>query len=218
MQDYQSAIWGFRPSDGFARSPYSNVGLQYGLSALAAGTITPDQFVALNQSVGGTDIDLNFTAARTAPDLVAQSIAYRTGQVTNGTELANVPIIDLRGSEHLFDDIHTDYHSYVMRARLDAANGGHGNQLIWTWDAALVPTNIAPPPSIALKSFLTMDKLALDHRVGQTGRSALAEGARRQADDGDRRVLHRRGADRDDRSRYMCGGVPALRRLAARSR
>ncbi len=71
VQDYQSAIWGFRPSDGFARSPFSNVGIQYGLSALNAGTITPDQFVALNQSVGGTDIDLNFTAARSAPDLVA---------------------------------------------------------------------------------------------------------------------------------------------------
>jgi hypothetical protein len=157
LQDYQSAIWGFRPSDGFARSPFANVGVQYGLSALNAGTITPEQFVALNQGVGGTDIDLNFTAGRSQPDLVAQSIAYRTGQVTNGTQLANVPIIDLRGSEHLFNDIHTDYHSYVMRARLDAANGGHGNQLIWTWDAAFVSTNIGPPPSIALKSFLTMD-------------------------------------------------------------
>lgn len=157
VQDYQAAIWGLRPSDGFARSPYANVGVQYGLSALDAGTITPEQFVALNEGVGGTDIDLNFIAARSQPDLVAQSIAYRTGQVTNGTQLANVPIIDLRGSEHLFNDIHTDYHSYVMRARLDAANGGHGNQLIWTWDAAFVPTNIAPPPSIALKSFLTMD-------------------------------------------------------------
>ena len=157
VQDYQSAIWGLRPSDGFARSPFSNVGVEYGLSALNAGTITPEQFVALNQSVGGTDIDLNFTTARSAPDLVAQSIAYRTGQVTNGAQLANVPIIDLRGSEHLFNDIHTDYHSYVMRARLDAANGGHGNQLIWTWDAAFVPTNIVPPASIAVKSFLTMD-------------------------------------------------------------
>jgi uncharacterized tannase-like protein DUF6351 len=157
LQDYQSAIWGFRPSDGFARSPFANVGVQYGLSALQAGTITPEQFVALNTGVGGTDIDLNFTAGRTQPDLVAQSIAYRTGQVTNGTQLANVPIIDLRGSEHLFNDIHTDYHSYVMRARLDAANGGHANQLIWTWDGALVPTNIGPPPSIALKSFLTID-------------------------------------------------------------
>ena len=157
LQDYQSAIWGFRPTDGFARSPFANVGVQYGLTALNSGAITPEQFVALNQGIGGTDIDLNFTAARTQPDTVADSIAYRTGQVTNGTQLANVPIIDLRGSEHLFNDIHTDYHSYVMRARLDAANGGHGNQLIWTWDAALVPTNIGPPPSIALKSFLTMD-------------------------------------------------------------
>jgi hypothetical protein len=155
VQDYQSAIWGFRPSDGFARSPYANVGLQYGLAALNAGTITPEQFVALNEGVGGTDIDLNFTAARTAPDLVAQSIAHRTGQVTQGTQLANVPIIDLRGSEHLFNDIHTDYHSYVMRARLDAANGGHGNQLIWTWEGAIF--NIVPPATVALKSFLTMD-------------------------------------------------------------
>jgi hypothetical protein len=157
LQDYQSAIWGFRPSDGFARSPFANVGVEYGLSALNAGTISPDQFVALNQGVGGTDIDLNFTAGRAQADLVASSIAYRTGQITNGTQLANVPIIDLRGSEHLFNDIHTDYHSYVMRARLDAANGGHGNQLIWTWDGALVSTNIGPPPSIALKSFVTMD-------------------------------------------------------------
>ena len=155
VQDYQSAIWGTRPSDGFARSPYANVGLQYGLAALNAGTITPEQFVALNEGVGGTDIDLNFTAARTAPDLVAQAIAHRTGQVTQGTQLANVPIIDLRGSEHLFNDIHTDYHSYVMRARLDAANGGHGNQLIWTWEGAIF--NIVPPAPVALKSFLTMD-------------------------------------------------------------
>jgi Tannase-like family of unknown function (DUF6351) len=157
VQDYQAAIWGLRPSDGFARSPFANVGVQYGLGALQSGAITPEQFVAVNQAVGGTDIDLNFTAGRSEPDLVAQGIAYRTGQVTNGTQLANVPIIDLRGSELLFNDIHTDYHSYVMRARLDAANGGHGNQLIWTWNAALVPTNIGPPPSIALKSFLTMD-------------------------------------------------------------
>jgi len=157
VQDYQAAIWGLRPSDGFARSPFANVGVQYGLGALQSGAITPEQFVALNQGIGGTDIDLNFTAARSEPDLVAEGIAYRTGQVTNGTQLANVPIIDLRGSELLFNDIHTDYHSYVMRARLDAANGGHGNQLIWTWNAALVPSSITPPPSIALKSFLTID-------------------------------------------------------------
>jgi hypothetical protein len=154
VQDYQSAIWGFRPSDGFARTPYANVGVQYGLNALQSGAITAEQFVALNQGVGGVDIDLNFTAGRSQPDLVAQSIAHRTGQVTQGTQLANVPIIDLRGSHNLLD-IHTDYHSYVMRARLDAANGGHANQLIWTWDGSTF--GIGPPPTVALKSFLTMD-------------------------------------------------------------
>jgi len=158
LQDYQSAIWGFRPQDGFARSPFANVGVQYGLNALNAGTITAEQFVALNAGVGGTDIDLNFTTARSQPDLVAQSIAYRTGQVVNGRELANVPIIDLRGS-HNVTDIHTDYHSYVMRARLDAANGGHGNQIIWTWRGGPgLFQNIGPSPSIALKSFLLMDR------------------------------------------------------------
>jgi hypothetical protein len=158
VQDYQSAIWGFRPQDGFARTPTANVGIQYGLNALTAGTITPEQFVALNAGIGGTDIDFNFTTGRSQPDEVAQKIAYRTGQVTNGKQLANVPMIDLRGSEHLFNDIHTDYHSYVLRARLDAANHTHANQLIWTWDGALTPTNIGPPASIALKSFLLMDQ------------------------------------------------------------
>jgi hypothetical protein len=158
IQDYQSAIWGFRPTDGFARSPYANVGVQYGLSALNAGKITPEQFVSLNEGIGGTDIDLNYTAARSEPDFVAQSIAYRTGQVVNGRELANVPIIDLRGSHNL-NDIHTDYHSYVMRARLDAANGGHGNQIIWTWlGGPGVFQNIGPSPAIGLKSFLLMDR------------------------------------------------------------
>jgi hypothetical protein len=40
-----------------------------------------------------------------------------------------VPFIDLRGSRN-FNDIHTDFHLWVMRAHLDAANGGHANQLI----------------------------------------------------------------------------------------
>jgi hypothetical protein len=35
-------------------------------------------------------IDLNCTAARPQPDPVAESIAYRTGQVTSGAELATM--------------------------------------------------------------------------------------------------------------------------------
>lgn len=39
--------------DGFARVPWDNVGVQYGLEALRSGTITPAEFVDLNAEVGG---------------------------------------------------------------------------------------------------------------------------------------------------------------------
>ena len=155
MQDYQSAIWGFRPQDGFARSPFANVGVQYGLSALDRGDDHAGAVRRAERRASAAPTSTSTSPRRgREPDLVAQSIAYRTGQVTNARELANVPIIDLRGS-HNFNDIHTDYHSCVMRARLDAANGGHANQLIWTWNAPFF--SIVPPPAIALQSFLVMD-------------------------------------------------------------
>ena len=160
LQDYESSVWGFRPSDGFAKRPSDNVGVQYGLGALKSGAITPEQFVGLNEHVGGLDIDNQFQAARTVGDPGSESTAYRTGKITSGRPLGDLPIIDLRGS-HNFNDIHSDYHSYVMRARLDAANGGHGNQIIWTWAAtqgALFPPNIAPDPTIAVKSLDLLDR------------------------------------------------------------
>src|SRR5262245_876483 len=39
--------------DGFARVPWDNVGVQYGLEALRAGQITPQEFLDLNARVGG---------------------------------------------------------------------------------------------------------------------------------------------------------------------
>ncbi|HEY8356188.1 MAG TPA: DUF6351 family protein, partial [Ramlibacter sp.] len=39
--------------------PYDNVGVQYGLKALASGAITPEQFVRLNEAIGAYDTDLN---------------------------------------------------------------------------------------------------------------------------------------------------------------
>ncbi len=41
-----------RGADGFARVPWDNVGVQYGLRALADGVITPDDFLDLNAQVG----------------------------------------------------------------------------------------------------------------------------------------------------------------------
>jgi Tannase-like family of unknown function (DUF6351) len=40
-------------ADGFARVPWDNVGVQYGLRAVADGTISPAEFLDLNAKVGG---------------------------------------------------------------------------------------------------------------------------------------------------------------------
>src|SRR5262249_54183450 len=100
--------------------------------------------------------DGNPQPARTTADAGTLPIAYRSGQVTEALRLADVPIIDLRGSANI-NDIHTDYHSWELRARLDQAHGGHANQVIWTWRSFGAFVRIIPPPDIARTAFLTMD-------------------------------------------------------------
>jgi Tannase-like family of unknown function (DUF6351) len=188
VQDYQQAIWGARdPADwtaverslghGFARSPVDNVGIQYGLAALDAGTITPAQFLDLNARIGGFTIDGQAGPARSVASAGSLPIAYRTGQVSNGRYLGDVPIIDLRGSANV-DDIHSDYHSWELRARLDAANGTHANQVIWTWPSFGYFNGITPPPDIALRAFLTMarwlDAITADHSDRPLARKVIA--------------------------------------------
>jgi hypothetical protein len=154
LLDYQIAVWGARPSDGFAKQPGGNFGVQYGLNALNAGQITPAQFIDLNTKIGSKTIDWQFQQSRNLPDAGAPGIAYRASQVTDARQLANVPIIDLRGY-HETQEIHTSFHSYQLRAKLDRDNGGHANQIIWTFPPS---PSILPPPDIALKSLLLMDK------------------------------------------------------------
>lgn len=162
-QDYQKAIWGPRRQDGFAKRPTDNVGVQYGLNALLARQITPTQFADLNEKVGGKDIDWHFQSARTTADPGAPAIAYRTSQVTDGRPLASVPIIDLR--PHIEVEIHTSYHTYQLRAKLDRDNGGHANHVIWTFPIS----DLAGGPVLE-KSFLLMDQwlaaMESDHGAG----------------------------------------------------
>lgn len=149
-QDYEVAILGTRPQDGFTKNGFDNVGVQYGLEALKAGTITSQQFLDVNDTIGGFDIDNNRQPARSEADPGAVAILYRAGRVTNGRELAKVPIIDLRG--HDDEEIHTDVHSYATRARLDRDNGNHDNQVIF-----LAGTPLVIPANVTQKAFLTMD-------------------------------------------------------------
>lgn len=141
INDYQVAVWGLRePAQwndteaaigrGFAARPLDNIGVQYGLAALQQGSILPEQFLDLNEKIGGMDIDGQPTPHRVRADPGTAAIAYRTAQITDARPLARVPIIDLRGHDQL--EIHTDEWSHVLRARLDQANGHHANQVIFT--------------------------------------------------------------------------------------
>ena len=162
LQDYGVAIWGRRPAAawgpveqrigrGFANRPFDNVGVQYGLQALESGEILPEQFVDLNENVGGLDIDWNWQPQRSEADPAALEIGYRSGRVTYPREAAKVPIIDLRGSSNL--EIHTDFHSYAMRQRLIQANGHADNQIIWTSPEPLVGDSTGNE-----QAFLLIDK------------------------------------------------------------
>lgn len=152
LQDYQVALFGRRSSDGFANRPFDNVGVQYGLRALESGLITAEQFVDVNEKAGGYDIDMNWQPERSTADPFALDAAYRTGAVTQGEQLAKVPIIDLRATSN--SEVHTDFQSYATRARLDQANGHHDNQIVWTSAGA---TFIADEQSIH-QAFLLMDR------------------------------------------------------------
>lgn len=155
LPDYYVAVLGRRSEDGFARSPYDNVGWQYGLRALQSGLITTEQFVDLNEKIGGVDIDFDSTQERTIGDVFAIETLYRSGQVNDGRQLDRVPMIDLRGSSNL--EIHTDYHSWSMKERLKKANGHADNHAIWS-----VHTPLVVPPSVADESFATLDRWLAD--------------------------------------------------------
>jgi hypothetical protein len=76
-------------------------------------------------------------------------------------------VIDLRGNDPA--EVHTNFHSYVERARLDRANGGHSNQIIWTGVPPLTGDPTAGAQSIVLLddwlNRITSDRRRLPLRV-----------------------------------------------------
>jgi hypothetical protein len=165
--DLATAVWGTTdnanaPGHRRALQTGDNVGIQYGLGALMSGAITPEEFVTLNEKIGGTDADSNARAARSTADVRALSIAYRAGILSSGRNLGKLPIIDSRG----FDEgqpplgafgIHYIWRSFAERARIDADNGDHGNQVMWRYGTGLLPATAAQVAAVTVNSFLTMD-------------------------------------------------------------
>jgi hypothetical protein len=130
--DMRTNIVGRDPATGFARSPLDNVGLQYGLEAVNKGTISAEEFVLLNEKVGGYDRDGNPVPKRTVGDALALRRAYESGLVNSGGGgLAQVPILHSRTYNDALGDIHSHERDLVVRARLQRANGRTDNQVIW---------------------------------------------------------------------------------------
>ncbi len=129
-------IYGRDPDTGFARRPFDNVGVQYGLAALNAGVIDKAQFLALNQAIGGYDADANYVAARSRGDPDAIAAAYRSGLLLSGAGgLSSIPILDFGG---LYTDLdpageyHARHYHFAARARVAGWRGDESpNYVMW---------------------------------------------------------------------------------------
>ncbi len=137
VYDHTVNVYGKDPATGFARRPLDNVGIQYGLKRVNSGAISVEQFLDLNERIGGFDRDATIVPQRTVADLLAARAAYQTGRLTNGGGgLAEMPIIDFRDYNDALPggDIHVRYHSFSMRKRLEKANGRSDNQVMLVQD------------------------------------------------------------------------------------
>ncbi len=173
-------IWGRIAGTSTPRDTRDNVGVQYGLRALLAGSISAEEFVTLNEIVGGTNKDSEFQAARSTADPEALSVAYRAGIVASGKNLAKAPIIDLRG----WDDsnvpanvppglnppgfpIHHQWFSWAVRDRIVRDAGDANNQALWRF----ARTGLGAPGTVGLEAFVAMDQWLTALVTDHTGRS-----------------------------------------------
>lgn len=132
IPDWRVNQIGRDPDTGFAYRYDDNVGLQYGLGALNRGQIAIDEFLDLNERVGGYDGDGNIVAARTRAKPLGLQRLYKAGLVNSGGGgLATVPILSYRSYNDPGGDIHDRFRDIVIRERLKKANGDADNAAFW---------------------------------------------------------------------------------------
>ncbi|MDX3905084.1 MAG: DUF6351 family protein [Pigmentiphaga sp.] len=148
LQDFNIAVFGPRDQTGYAKTPIDNVGILYGFNAVNSGRISPEQFVMLNEQVGGYDINGQWQPARMAADPGAAEIAHQSGRVPHGRPLGEVAIIQ----SILFNVIeeHYDFRGYVIRNRILREHGDYGNHVIWRYKSM--------PPDYAARRFDAMNE------------------------------------------------------------
>jgi hypothetical protein len=144
IYDNEINFFGRNRKTGFAMRPLDNVGVQYGLMAFNAGKIDAEQFIELNATIGGFDENGTIVASRSEADAGAVRLAWQRGLVlTGGGGLAEIPIIDWREYVDDMADVHVSSGSFAVRARLIAANGNAGNQVIVIYPRPTIPDLIS---------------------------------------------------------------------------
>ncbi len=121
---------------GFAGIPIGNVGIMYGLKPLEEGLITTEQFLDLNEKIGGLSIEYRPVPQRTPGDDASVANAYRSGAINEANNLGGVAIIDAAGPDP--GAAHDTVHTWWLRNRLQRAQGYHTNDVIWWGPEPLV--------------------------------------------------------------------------------
>jgi hypothetical protein len=167
VTDMRVNIYGRDPKTGFARKPQDNVGVQYGLKALNDGVISINEFLTLNEKIGGNDIDGGFVKTRSVGDPAALNAIYASGSFNTFKHLDLVPILHYRSYNDTMDpgDIHDRHRDLTIRARLEKATGSSANQAIWVADRSPgrgqpATVNLAPIALTTMTQWL--DAMAAD--------------------------------------------------------
>jgi hypothetical protein len=192
LADLMINVFGPRPPQNFAGIPLDNVGVQWGLSALQQGRITPAQFVDLNEKTGGLDADARWQPQRTEADGTTMRRAYRSGAINSANHLDQVAIIDLRGPDP--GAFHDAYRSWATRARLEREHGHFDNQVIWMGQVPLIGD-----PRWTTEAMLTMDRWL----------------AAVEQDDSARPLPEKIVANRPPDLRDRCSQIPAVEQVGA---
>lgn len=173
-------VYGRNPETGFVRRPIDNVGIQYGLRALNDGAISKEQFLDLNEKVGGYDLDGNVVAARTVGDPIAIRAAYETGRLlSGGGGMADTPVIDFRGYADKQDggNVHPRFFSFSTKERILEANGHRDAFVMLTVDGDAYGLFSTNDPQVQ-EAFAQMDRW-LTALVRDTSSAAQIDKVRR---------------------------------------
>lgn len=149
--------------DGFANETWDNVGVQYGLTALESGVLTPEEFVDLNASIGGWK-DASEMVQEGAPflgpvtpatwdpwssrNMLAPGTDGVSPRTSGDVEAMNaayesglyfdgdidIPLIDWRHYREEDLDMHNTHQSFASRQRMLDHDGDASNMVIWFTD------------------------------------------------------------------------------------